>query len=92
MTFVAGGLGHALSVGAFGCDLCGGRVGTQFHEARQEFGTGLSELPLRLWLADEFFIFLSSLPAKVCRSWFAEARWDPRVLMDFVEAQTRGRV
>ncbi|PKI44943.1 hypothetical protein CRG98_034638 [Punica granatum] len=32
------------------------------------------------------------LPAKeVCRSWFVETRWDPRVLMDFVEARARGR-
>ncbi|OWM75293.1 hypothetical protein CDL15_Pgr012253 [Punica granatum] len=36
MTIAAGGLGHALSVGAFGCDLCGGRVGTRFQEARWE--------------------------------------------------------
>ncbi|PKI77749.1 hypothetical protein CRG98_001873 [Punica granatum] len=31
----------------------------------REFGVGLSELPLRLWWADEFLIFLSNLPAKV---------------------------
>ncbi|PKI72860.1 hypothetical protein CRG98_006728 [Punica granatum] len=35
-TLVSGGLGHALSIGAFGCDLCGGRVRTRFQEAGRE--------------------------------------------------------
>ncbi|PKI72856.1 hypothetical protein CRG98_006724 [Punica granatum] len=65
MTIAAGGLGHALSVGAFGCDLCGGRVGTRFQEARWELGAGPGELLLRSLLVGEFLIFLSSLPAKV---------------------------
>ncbi|PKI71081.1 hypothetical protein CRG98_008546 [Punica granatum] len=70
-TLAASGLGHALSVGAFGCDLCGGKIGTRIQEAGREvfvvvilFGAGLSELSLRLWSADEFLIFLSSLSAK----------------------------
>ncbi|PKI48609.1 hypothetical protein CRG98_031028 [Punica granatum] len=43
----------------------GGRVKVTIGLPAKEFGVGLSELPLRLWLADQFLIFLSSLPTKV---------------------------
>ncbi|PKI33111.1 hypothetical protein CRG98_046498 [Punica granatum] len=85
---VADGLGHAMFVGAVACDL-------SWREDRSSVigvqGVGMSELPLRLWLADHFLIIFSSLSAKVCRSWFVETRWDPRGLTDFIEARTRDR-
>ncbi|PKI48204.1 hypothetical protein CRG98_031404 [Punica granatum] len=74
---------------------CGGRVKIAISLPAKKVFThlhvGLSELPLRSWLVDQFLIFINSLSAKMCRSWFAKTRWDPRVLTDFVEARTRGQ-
>ncbi|OWM77735.1 hypothetical protein CDL15_Pgr012437 [Punica granatum] len=43
----------------------GGRVKVTVGLPAKEFGVGRSKLPLRLWLADQFFIVLSSLLTKV---------------------------
>ncbi|PKI71783.1 hypothetical protein CRG98_007799 [Punica granatum] len=79
------------SAGPLRRPLQGDALSSQPLVASLKLGVGLRVFLLRLQLVGEFFIFLSSFPAKVCRSWFAEAQWDLRVLTDFVEARTRGR-